>query len=451
VTAATAQVPVAVAAIATAVVTCLLGARLFGRRAGLWAGLILTTGAAFFGHSQVLLPDMLVAAFTTAAAYAFWRYVSAPPGRLALAGFYTAVAFAVFSKGPIGLLPLLAAAIWLVSEHGPRGLVRLSSPAGLVIFAAVTLSWLAPYLSAGTGSFGETVLWGDWLSWYLGVPAPRRVGQFLLHGLLGFLPWSVMLPLGLAHLWRSRRDPAARWALLSLLVPLAVIVISANRLAIYLLPIYPFAAIIVAAWADQRGAMATRPARVLAWLFLVSVVVALVAAPFVPDLQESGILLLPGFVWKTLPLVMGALLLGGVFFWGLSRGRPALVVYGGAALMVVLLSVGVRLNEEAIERTQDFRIVAAALQRHAAGGDMRLFSASLLLPVDFYVGSQLDRMFRVEEMRDYLARPGRPVALMDRRYWRDFRQELPPDLVLLEKISIQGQELYIVRSGAGGS
>ena len=118
---------------------------------------------------------------------------------------------------------------------------------------------------------------------------------------------------------------------------------------------------------------------------------------------------------------------------------------------VVLLSVGVRLNEEAIERTQDFRIVAAALRRHAAGGDMRLFSASLLLPVDFYVGRQLDRMFRVEEMRDYLARPGRPVALMDRRYWRDFRQELPPDLVVLEKISIQGQDLYIVRSGARGS
>ena len=75
---------------------------------------------------------MLVAAFTTAAAYAFWRYVSAPPGRLALAGFYTAVAFAVFSRGSL-----------------PR-------PS------------LAPYLSAGTGSFGETVLWGDWLSWYLG-------------------------------------------------------------------------------------------------------------------------------------------------------------------------------------------------------------------------------------------------------------------------------------------
>jgi 4-amino-4-deoxy-L-arabinose transferase-like glycosyltransferase len=322
VTAATAQVPVAIAAIATAVLTCLLGARLFGRRAGLWAGLMLTTGAAFFGHSQVLLPDMLVAAFTTAAAYAFWRYVSAPPVGWPSRASTPRSPSRSSRKGRFGLLPLLTAAIWLLTEHGSLGLLRLYSPAGLVIFAAVTLSWLAPYLSAGTGSFGETVLWGDWLSWYLGVPVPRRVGLFLLHGLLGFLPWSVMLPLGVAHLWRSRRDPAARWALLSLLVPLAVIVISANRLAIYLLPVYPFAAIIVAGWADERGAMPTRPARALAWLFLVGVVVALVAAPFVPDLQESGILLVPGFVWKALPLAIGALLLGGVFFWGLSRGRP---------------------------------------------------------------------------------------------------------------------------------
>src|SRR4029079_7855815 len=111
VTAATAQVPVAVAAIATAVVTCFLAARLFGRRAGFWAGLILTTSAAFFGHSQVLLPDMLVAAFTTATADAFGRSLSDSPARLAIARFNAAVAFAVFSKGPIGLLPILASAI----------------------------------------------------------------------------------------------------------------------------------------------------------------------------------------------------------------------------------------------------------------------------------------------------------------------------------------------------
>ena len=100
------------------------------------------------------------------------------------------------------------------------------------------------------------------------------------------------------------------------------------------------AAIIVAGWADRRGATATQPARVLAWLFLVGVVVALAVAPFVPDVRESGILQLPGFVGKAVPLVVGMLLLGAALFRGLCRGRPALVVYGGAALMAVLLSVG---------------------------------------------------------------------------------------------------------------
>jgi hypothetical protein len=51
----------------------------------------------------------------------------------------------------------------------------------------------------------------------------------------------------------------------------------------------------------------------------------------------------------------------------------------------------------------------------------------------------------VKDLREYLARPERPVALIDRRYWRDFQREFPPDMQVLEKIPIQGQDLYIVR------
>jgi hypothetical protein len=235
--------------------------------------------------------------------------------------------------------------------------------------------------------------------------------------------------------------------LISCVAPLAVLILSANRLPIYLLPVYPVAAIVLAAWVDQRAAHVSRPARALGWLFLIGVIAGMAIAPFVPDVKESGILLLPGIAWKLVPFVVGQLVLGVIVWWALNRGRPALLVYGGAIVMAVLLMIGARLNDEAIERTQDFRVVAAALARHAGSGDARLFSASLLLPVDFYYGRQLDRMFQLDEFRAFIARPDRPIALIDRRYWRDFQKQFPPDVVLLEKIPIQGQDLYIVRGG----
>jgi 4-amino-4-deoxy-L-arabinose transferase-like glycosyltransferase len=453
VTEATAQAPVAIAAIASGVFTCLAGSRLWSPRAGLWAGLILVTSAGFFSHSQVLLPDMLVTAFTTAATYAFWRWAAAPaPAPRGAIAFYVAIAFAVFAKGPVGLLPLAAAAVWLISEHGLRAVARLWSPAGVAIFAAITATWLGPFLAAGSQSFGETVLWGDWLSWYLGLPSPRRIGGFLIDGLIGFLPWSLVFPLAVGGAMRARRDPATRWALLSCVVPLAVIVLSRSRAPIYLLPVYPGAALLVAWWADTRAAVPTALARALAWLAQAAVVLALAIAPFAPDVKESGIFSIPGFAWKAIPLALGALLLGFIFFHALRHGRPALLVWGGTATMAVLLSVGMSVADQAIRMTQDFRTVAAALERHAGDREVRLFSASLLLPVDFYFGRHLVRMQTVPELQEFLARPERPVVLIDPQFWRDFHREFPPDLRVLQTIRIQGQDLVIAgRAPAGGA
>src|SRR5262249_48643309 len=157
-----------------------------------------------------------------------------------------------------------------------------------------------------------------------------------------------LLALGRERAARSRKDPAVRWALLSFVVPLVVIVLCSNRQPIYLLPTYPATAALAAWWADTRGAEGSPLARVLAWVSLGTVVVGVVVAPFVPDVRESAIVLRPGFAWRVIPLVAGILAMGGLLFWALRRGRPAPLVYGGAALMAALLSVGVRLNDQAI-------------------------------------------------------------------------------------------------------
>src|SRR5262249_53139873 len=146
----------------------LLGERLFTRRTGLWAALVVATSYDVFANSQLVLPDMLVIAFATVAGWAFWRAVT-EDSRGWLAAFYAAVAMSVYAKGPLGLLPLVSAAVWLVTTKGFAGAFRrLWNPLGFALFTVITLTWLVPFLRLGARSWLRDSVADDWLSWYFG-------------------------------------------------------------------------------------------------------------------------------------------------------------------------------------------------------------------------------------------------------------------------------------------
>ena len=448
VTEGTAQLPAAVAAIAAALCTFLLGDRLFGRRAGVWAALMLATSASFFIHSQLILPDMLVLAFATACYYAFWRAMSEPGNTRALEGFYAALAFAVFAKGPVGLLPLLVAAIWLVAQHGSRGLTRLWSVLGIVVFCAITLAWLLPFLASGSQSFGENVVWEDWLAWYLAWPAPRRILAFLGDAFVGFLPWTLLLILAVGPAMRARRDPAVRLALLSFAVPLLVIILSRARLVRYLLPIYPAAALLVAWWADTRGGERTTLGRVLGWTALAAAAGAAALFPIFSTLPGIELPPDPALTRKALPALVGGLVLGFIFLIGLRNGRPALLVRGGVLVMAVMLGYGAWVVNGWTEMTEDFRTVAATLRRQAPSGDLRVFTAAKLLPLDFYSGRELPRILTPPELQAYLAGTERPTVLIDVQDLKITPRDMVDDLRVLETLRIHEQSLFILGCSA---
>lgn len=446
VTEGTAQLPSALAAVAATLCAFLLGERLFTARAGMWAAALLATSASFFSHSQQILPDMLVVVFATAATYAFWCAMTGPRPQAALAGFYAALALGVFAKGPVGLLPILVCASWLVSESGVRGLGRLWSPAGVAVFAAITLAWLLPFLAAGSQTFGEHVLRQDWLATYAGPPLPRRMAAFLGDALAGFLPWSILLPLALLWAVRSRRDPAVRYALLCFLVPLLVIVFSRSRLPRYLLPVYPGAALLAAWWADAYGHRRSVLGRILGWASFVGIAGAAVALPRLGTLKEAAI---PSEAMASiaLPALACALLFGHVLLLGLTDARPALLVWGGVAVMAVALGSGVWLANAWTDRAEDFRVLAATVKRHAPDGELRVFTQAKLLPLDFYFGRELPRILTATELRDYLARVERPTVLIDRQDVKVTPAELLAELRLLERVRIHEQHLFILGCG----
>src|SRR5262245_18951820 len=187
----TAGLPVALAAVTATLGTFLLGEALFGLRTGIAAGLVLATSYGYFQHSLELLPDMLVLGFATLAGWAFWRSTVAPDPRGWLAVFWAAVAMGCFAKGPVGLIPVPPAAVWLWSVGGFAALRRLWSGIGAIIFVAITLVWVAPFVSLGPSSFARNVVVGNWLSWYLGPPSIEPLGNVIVDGIVGFLTWTV--------------------------------------------------------------------------------------------------------------------------------------------------------------------------------------------------------------------------------------------------------------------
>lgn len=447
VTETTARAPVVLAAVSAVFLTALLGHALFGGWAGTWAGAVLATSVGFFEHSQLALPDMLVTAFGVAALHAVWRAVTPPAAPGALVCFYACCALGVAAKGPVGLLPLVVAGAWLAIEDGPRALRRLWSPAGVALFAAVTLGWLVPFLGYGAGSFVEGVVWRDWIRWYLGLATPRSLERLAA----GLLPWTLVLPLAVYGAARRPRSPEATLALLAMALPLVAVVLSRNQLARYLLPVYPAAALLVGRWAAREAGRAARAGAAAGWLALAGGA-ALLASPAWRDSPMAG--LIGGPSWRAAVVAAGVALVATAFFVGLRGGRPAILVPGVAAGMALVLGAGIWLHDEQLNRSHDYRHLADVLRRHAGTAAAASFTTGRAYQLDFYFGRELAVGWTTEEFDQkpgrfaaFMSGPGRPVAAVDAATWAEIRDRVPGAFVALDRVPIAGEDVLVLRRG----
>jgi 4-amino-4-deoxy-L-arabinose transferase-like glycosyltransferase len=437
-----AALPVALAAIGTVLATFLLGDRMFGWRAGAAAALVLTTTYAVFQHTLELLPDMLVVAFATLAGWAFWSAMVTPRGRGWMIVFYLALAFAVFSKGPMGLLPLAVAIAWLLASEGVAGLRRLWSPAGILGFALITAGWLAPFMMLGADSFGERVLWNNWLDWYLGMPGLRRFDT-LVDLALGLTPWVIVVPLAFAQAWRSRSDPAVRFALLSTVVPLVLVLIGENIRRRYLLPVYPGAALVLAWWALAAARGVRAGARLTAWVALAA---GLTAAAGVAWLGRDPDAFLPALSWAAAPLYVAVVLLGLCVFHALRTDQRRLLVGGVSLLTLVALGYGVWPYIHWVNSTQDFPGLASRVEQHARGGPVAVYGGRFF-QLDFYLGRDLVRLRSVPEVQRYVARPDTPLVVVDGRAWRELQGQLPSTVEVVTTMHVRSWDMRLLRGG----
>ncbi|HUA01606.1 MAG TPA: glycosyltransferase family 39 protein [Candidatus Aquilonibacter sp.] len=376
-----ARVPVALSAIALALVGLGFGTWAFGRRAGFYTGLCLATCVGLWLFTRIQIPDVTLTCVIALSLWAFLRALDDDelhPRRWA-AVFAASLGLGLLLKSLVGILfPIAAAVIYLLLTRElllRRTWRRLHVVSGLLIAMAIAAPWhiLAtlrnpPYFAwvfhSGPGQY-HGFLWhyviNEQVLRFLNRRYPHDYDTvprlwFWLSHLVWLFPWSVYLP-AVAKLSFKPDDRAGRARLLALCWIGFVLVFFtfSTTQEYYSMPVYPaFALLIGSAMAlggdwVRRGTRALAAICAVAALAIVAILVYVHGLPTPSDISEALVrhpkayklslghmedLTLDSFAYLRAPLVLAgcAFLLGAL---GSLRavGQRAFLA---AALMMVL-------------------------------------------------------------------------------------------------------------------
>ena len=426
--------------------------RLLGPALAFCGSLVLLLNVEFVGIHRMVLTDPALVFFTTLAAYGFWLGFcdsNRPPRFLWM--FYLGMALGTLAKGPVGVLvPLLGVVPYLtLTRQWKRYFAEGRPLLGWTLCALIAAPWYlvmisihgADYVAAAqantTGRFANPMEGhGGTLLFYIPVL------------LLGFFPWSGLLPAALWHSlkeWKSFRagttnsrgeDGLLLFCALWVSGIFLFFTLSATRLPHYILPLYPAAGLLVAAlWSrflkDAWPAgltVSTRIVLVTGYLFSI----ALGSVPLIyanvrdqiavdfPAAAKIGV--------GVTPIVLGVLVfLGVAIFRHLVRGetrRPqALWVLSGMMglfLLVVILFALPRFGKYFVNPPQELATIAGL---NLGPEDTLIHYGRKLPSLTFYAGRKVQFINPGDHKKffPHLKKDGRVMVILP----ANLREHLP--------------------------
>jgi len=253
VTAFTARLPSALAGLIVVLCTYALAARLYGARVAFWSGLVLATTSRFWWQARVGQIDMLLTACLAVALLCFLLWQDARRTRW-LVAFYAAAAVAVYAKGPVGIVfPLLMIFAFYWRQKDERRETHWLI--GTLAVAALIAVWLIPARMAvadvatesASASIASNLFRQTIGRFFLGVSKAQPPWYYVKTLVVDLMPWTLFLPWTLPWVWRRRREGPAMRLLLSWTLPALVFFsICVGKRAIYILPLFPVFAILIA-------------------------------------------------------------------------------------------------------------------------------------------------------------------------------------------------------------
>ena len=297
------------------VMTYLLALRVTrDKRAAVFSALVLASSVLWFALSRLNITDMTLTFFFTGALYFFRLWVDEVERKRWLITFYVFMAFAVMTKGLIGVvLPGGIAVIYsLLTGQGKRILSRIFSPIAIAIFFAVCCVWFVPVCRANHDFFDFFFVREHFLRYTTTIH--DRWQPFWFFGpvlLAGFVPWTGLLWDSLRAIFgKCRLIDRKDGVLLGLwfLMPFAFFSLSNSKLVTYILPCFPPLAVLAGSSLAALDGKEFRRFAAITTLILVPLALTGLIWPRLTDDSDVIAMIFPAAMLAVSLLV----------FWGLS-------------------------------------------------------------------------------------------------------------------------------------
>lgn len=266
--------------------TYAVAGRLWNRRAGLLAAVVLATSFGWWNAAIITQVDMTLAFFISAGLMLFYFLYKEEHARtLRSLELAFLLALATLAKGPLGVaVSSFVILVYLLLRRDLAFLKKLPLIRGAVIFLLVAGSWYGlAFWQAGWDFFRRQILDETLLTGVGSYGHHQPVYYFVPVLFYNTLPWSFFFPALAVFLYQKRNRLAEEHFLYPLAWVAAMFVFFSAALGkrgIYILPLYPAVALLFGAWwyALEKGvAGSVKLTRWLGFVYAISGVVALAA------------------------------------------------------------------------------------------------------------------------------------------------------------------------------
>jgi 4-amino-4-deoxy-L-arabinose transferase-like glycosyltransferase len=207
---------------------------------------------------------------------------------------YAAMGAGTLVKGPIALaIPAMVIFFYLMLTRKWSLLKALHLPLGVLVYFAIVTPWYL-WVEARNPGYLRYFLWEEHVLRFVTPRFSRTESWYYFFAVLavGFLPWTLSLPLTIRSAWQRRLNPANTFLTLWAVLPFVFFSVSNAKLPHYILPIFPALALLTGRAITETVADETR--RRWSWLYaplaiVVSLVLYLVCAILWPHLLAAQI------------------------------------------------------------------------------------------------------------------------------------------------------------------